>query len=122
MPDDLPEGDYTVTATDESSAAHLALRDDPNVSSPQNAEQVLRAVHLQTEAKRTRLTLRVPLGAAGVAVNGKSLPDLPAGVVQILGSARRTGRFADQCGSHVESGHRMGAARLRVGEVHGGAT
>ena len=91
MPADLPEGDYTVTATDEVSAARMALHDDPNVSNPLNVEQVLRAVHMQTEAKRTRLTLRVPLGAAGVAVGGKSLPDLPAGMVQILGSARRTG-------------------------------
>ncbi|HBI44722.1 MAG TPA: SpoIVB peptidase S55 [Planctomycetales bacterium] len=91
LPDDLPEGEYTVTASDEVSAAQLALRDDPNLSSPQNVEQVLRAVHVQTEAKRTRLTLRVPVGSAGVAVGGKSLADLPAGMVQILGSARRTG-------------------------------
>ena len=40
----------------------MALHDDPNVSNPQNVEQVLRAVRMQTEAKRTRLTLRVPLG------------------------------------------------------------
>ena len=91
LPDDLPEGDYTVSASDETSAARSALHDDPNLSSPQNAEQLLRAVRQQTEAKRTRLTLRVQLGPAGVAVGGKSLPDLPAGVVQILGTARRTG-------------------------------
>jgi SpoIVB peptidase S55 len=91
LPSDLPEGDYTVSASDEASAARLTLRDDPNLSSPQNVEQVLRAVRLLTEAKRTRLTLRVQLGAAGVAVGGKSLPDLPAGVVQILGASRRTG-------------------------------
>ena len=91
LPDDLPEGDYTVTATDESDAARLALRDDPNLNAPQDVDQVLRAVRLQTEAKRTRLTLRVPLGPSGVAVGGKSLPDLPAGVVQVLGTGRRTG-------------------------------
>jgi len=91
LPDDLPDGDYTVTATDELSAARLALKDDPTLNSPENVEQVLRAVRVQTDAKRTRLTLRVPLGPSGVAVNGKSLPDLPAGALQILGSGRRTG-------------------------------
>ncbi len=90
LPDDLPEGDYTVTAADETEAARQALHDDPNLSNPQDVEQVLRAVRVQTEAKRTRLTLRVPLGPTGVAVDGKSLPDLPAGVVQILGTGRRT--------------------------------
>ena len=91
LPDDLPEGEYAVTATDELSAAHLALKDDPSLNSPENVEQLLRAVRLQTDAKRTRLTLRVPLGPSGVAVGGKSLPDLPAGALQILGNGRRTG-------------------------------
>jgi hypothetical protein len=91
LPDDLPEGDYAVTATDELSAAKLALRDDPNLNNPQDVEQVLRAVRLQTDAKRTRLALRLPLGPSGVAVGGKSLPDLPAGALQILGTGRRTG-------------------------------
>ena len=85
LPDDLPEGDYTVNGHRRSERRPHGTARRPNVSSPQNVEQVLRAVHMQTEAKRTRLTLRVPLGAAGVAVGGKSLPDLPAGVVQILG-------------------------------------
>jgi hypothetical protein len=91
LPDDIPDGDYTLTASDETSAAHAALRDDPNLNSPQNVEQVLQAIRIQAAAKRTRLTLRVPLGPSGVAVGGKSLPDLPAGVVQILAAARRTG-------------------------------
>ncbi len=90
LPDDLPEGDYAVTAAAETEAARLALHDDPNLNNPQDVDQVLRAVRLQTEAKRTRLTLRVPLGPSGVAVGGKSLPDLPAGVVQVLGTGRRT--------------------------------
>jgi SpoIVB peptidase S55 len=91
LPADLPEGDYTVTATDELSAARLALHDDPNLNNPQNVEQVLQAVRVQTDAKRTRLALRVPLGPSGVAVGGKSLPDLPAGAAAILGAGRRTG-------------------------------
>jgi hypothetical protein len=41
--------------------------------------------------RRTNLVLRVPHGAAGVALNGKSLPNLPPSMVQILGNSRRTG-------------------------------
>ena len=41
--------------------------------------------------KRTNLVLRVPIGATGVAVGGTSLPKLPASMVQVLGSGRRTG-------------------------------
>ena len=35
--------------------------------------------------------LRVPLNAAGVALDGKALPNLPPSMVQILGNSRRTG-------------------------------
>jgi len=52
---------------------------------------VLDAVHTQLEAKRTNLVLRVPVGATGVAVSGKSLPNLPPSMVQVLGHGRRTG-------------------------------
>src|SRR3712207_8252903 len=36
-------------------------------------------------------SLRVPTPAGGVAVNGTALPDLPAGMVQLLSGGRRTG-------------------------------
>jgi hypothetical protein len=91
LPPDLPEGHYTLTVTDEFSSARQAVRDNPTLSSPQNVEQVLEAVQVQTAARRTNLVLRLPLGATGVAVEGKALPDLPASMVQILSGARRTG-------------------------------
>jgi hypothetical protein len=46
---------------------------------------------VQTRAKRTNLVVRVPLQAAGVALAGKSLPNLPPSMVQILSNTRRTG-------------------------------
>ncbi len=33
----------------------------------------------------------MPIGGAGVALAGKTLPDLPPSMVQILGSGKRTG-------------------------------
>jgi hypothetical protein len=91
LPDDLPEGSYTVTASDDFSAARQALHDDPTLGSPENIDQLLAGLRLQTEAKRTALALRVPVGPSGVALDGKALPDLPASAVQILGGGRRSG-------------------------------
>ena len=48
-------------------------------------------MQLQTSVRRTNLVLRVPVPQAGVALNGKSLPNLPPSMVQILGNSRRTG-------------------------------
>jgi hypothetical protein len=91
LPADLPEGPYSALVCDELSNARLDLRDNPTLSSPQSLDQVFDALKMQTEAKRTNLALRVPVGAVGVAIDGKSLPNLPAGMVHVLGHGRRTG-------------------------------
>jgi hypothetical protein len=46
---------------------------------------------VQTGAKRTNLVVRLPVSAQGVALNGKSLPNLPPSMVHILSTTRRTG-------------------------------
>jgi hypothetical protein len=94
LPPDLPEGGYTVTVCDDLTNARHELRDNPTLNSPQNLEQVFAALKVQTEARRTNLVMRVPLGASGVALGGKALPDLPAGMVHVLGNSRRTGAQA----------------------------
>jgi hypothetical protein len=91
LPADLPEGPYTVQVCDDLTNARLTLRDNPNLSNPQGLEQVFEALALQTSAKRTNLVLRVPVSGQGVALKGKSLPQLPPSLVHILGHTRRTG-------------------------------
>jgi hypothetical protein len=91
LPGDLPEGNYTAVVCDDLTNARFELRDNPNWSNPQSLEQVFEALAVQTAAKRTTLVVRVPLPAVGVAVAGKSLPNLPPSMVHILGNARRTG-------------------------------
>ncbi len=80
-----------MTACDDVSNTRLNLRNNPNLFSPQSVEQVLESLHLQMAARRTNLVLRVPVDAAGVALAGKSLPNLPPSMVHILGNSRRTG-------------------------------
>jgi hypothetical protein len=91
LPADLPEGNYTAVVCDDLTNARFELRDNPNWSNPQSLEQVFEALAVQTAAKRTTLVVRVPLPPVGVALAGKSLPNLPPSMVHILGNARRTG-------------------------------
>jgi hypothetical protein len=91
LPVDLPEGNYTATVCDDLTNARFELRDNPNLTTPRNLDQLLRSLQVQTAAKRTNLVVRVPINAVGVALGGESLPNLPPSMVQILGSSRRTG-------------------------------
>jgi hypothetical protein len=91
LPNDLPEGHYTITACDDVSNARATIRNNPNLNNPLNKEDILAALQIQLQARRTSLVLRLPMEDAGVAVGGKSLPDLPPSMIHILGNSRRTG-------------------------------
>ncbi len=91
LPRDLPEGSYAVTICDDLHNARQTLRDNPTLTNPSNLDQVFEAVRVQMSAQRTNLVMRLPLPRGGVAVNGKTLPNLPPSMVQILGNSRRTG-------------------------------
>ena len=91
LPPDLPEGSYTATVCDDLAATRGRLRDNPLLSNPQNLEQLFESLRVQAATRRTHLVVRVPLPAVGVAVEGKSLPNLPPSMVQMLGSNRRAG-------------------------------
>ena len=91
LPADLPEGSYTALIGDDLNNARMELRDNPHLALPQNLDHQFKMVRLQLAAKRTNLVLRVPVhGGSGVAVNGKTLPNLPPSMVQILSSSRRS--------------------------------
>jgi hypothetical protein len=91
LPTDLPEGAYTAVVCDDLTSARRDMADNPTLSNPQGLDQVFESLKLQTSAKHTNLVVRVPLSAVGVALGGKALPNLPPGMVQVLGEARRTG-------------------------------
>jgi len=91
LPDDLPEGSYSVLVCDDLTNVRRQIRDNPNLSSPQNLDQIFEALSVQTSVQRTNLVVRVPLDSVGVALDGFSLPDLPPSMVQILSNTRKTG-------------------------------
>jgi hypothetical protein len=91
LPADLPEGGYSALVCDDLTNVRRQIRDNPNLSSPQNLDQIFEALNVQTSVQRTHLVVRVPLDGVGVALDGNSLPDLPPSMVQILGNTRKTG-------------------------------
>jgi hypothetical protein len=90
LPSDLPEGPYSITITDEGSAARQDLRGQPQWNNPLSLDQLLAGYRMIAAAKRTNLTLRLPLPASGVALDGKALPNLPPSMVQMFGQTHRT--------------------------------
>ena len=94
LPADLPEGSYTAMVFDDLTNARQELRDHPNLNNPQDLSQIFEALKVHTSVQRNNLVVRVPINAVGVALEGKSLPNLPPSMVQILGNSRRTGAQA----------------------------
>ncbi|HLW68665.1 MAG TPA: SpoIVB peptidase S55 domain-containing protein [Gemmataceae bacterium] len=90
LPEDLPEGSYSITLSEEGIAAKADLRSQPQWNNPLNLEQLLAGYRLLAAAKRTNLTLRLPLPASGVALDGKALPNLPPSMVQTFSQTHRT--------------------------------
>ncbi len=91
LPVDLAEGNYTALIGDELNNARMELRDNPHLGVPQNTDAQLKSLRMLLGAKRTTLVMRLPLnGGSGVTVGGKTLPNLPASMVQILSSGKRT--------------------------------
>jgi hypothetical protein len=91
LPADLPEGSYSATICDDQMNVRSLMRENPNLNSPQDVNQLLESVQTLLSVKRTHLVLRVPTGPNGVALGGKSLPNLPGSMVQIIGNGKRTG-------------------------------
>ncbi|MGL4551654.1 MAG: SpoIVB peptidase S55 domain-containing protein, partial [Gemmataceae bacterium] len=91
LPDDLPPGDYTALVADEPSSARQDVRNHPGLLYPTSADQVLDALDVLTRAKRTTLTVRLPLGAHGVVSGGRAMPTLPGSMVHILAGGKKSG-------------------------------
>ena len=93
---------------------------------PQETQSYL--ARLQTGAKRMQLVVRVPTGPRGVALHdGRTLPDLPPGVAQVLSGTRRSGALpvggavvARQAVPWVVSGSEQVKFTVRKGRATGG--
>jgi hypothetical protein len=91
IPRDLPEGSYSLAISDDLTRARADLRDRPDINQASSVDGFLKGLVAITDAKRTTLSARVALKPGGVAVGEMALPNLPSGMVQVLGQSRKSG-------------------------------
>jgi hypothetical protein len=89
LPNDLADGTYTISISDDAARARAEMRDLPHLWSPASTERLLESVHFMNEGKRTTLSMRLPLKDMGVSMGAKALPNLPKSMVQMMAQTRK---------------------------------
>ncbi|MDG3003019.1 SpoIVB peptidase S55 domain-containing protein [Paludisphaera mucosa] len=89
IPGDFPEGNHEAVVCDLSGSARRRFRNDPVLNEPRDLQAILASLKMQTEPKRTEVYLHVQTPDRGLAVNGESLPNLPASARAAFGSKRQ---------------------------------
>ena len=104
LPDDLPEGRYTLTASDAKSALSDQMKQMPQRFKPQKVQELFAAVQRVVQRQGSSLYLRLPLGRGGLALGRRELPDLPDSRARIIAEASRfdTHRFTSTLERAVE--------------------
>ncbi len=90
LPADLPEGHYEAIVTDLTGSLRRRFRNEPQRLEPRDLAAVLDVIRFQSTPKRTAFYLHVPLPDRGLAVEGQSLPSLPASARAVLASGRQS--------------------------------
>ncbi len=88
LPAELPEGSYTLQATDATTAMRLDQGDRPYRYYVKDDRDLFQAVKAMTWTRSDRLYLRLPLAEGGASVARAPLPDLPASRGSVLRQAR----------------------------------
>jgi len=88
LPEDLPDGSYTLTICDASDEMRLRQSEMPQRFAPRTTKQLFEAIQrvVQPPAKQLYLRLPVPHGG-GLALAQRELPDLPDSRAKILSEA-----------------------------------
>jgi len=117
LPDDLPEGAYTLSVSNAASAMAQRQSEMPQRFAPRTTEQLLEAMNRVVAPPARQLYLRMPLpDGGGLALAHKELPDLPGSRAAILSDARifETRRFRRSLETTVKTDYILSGS-LRVG-------
>jgi hypothetical protein len=93
LPDDLPEGKYSLTVCDWPSAFLMHVAENPQRFNPRTTEQLLDAVQQTVRGRFDHLYLRLPLRQGGLALGQGELPDLPDSKAHIIAEAGKLDTF-----------------------------
>lgn len=89
LPDDLPEGTYSLTACDATNALSRLQSEMPHKFAGTTTQQLFDAMQRVVQPPADQLYLRLPVpGGRGVALEQRELPDLPGSRAAILAQAR----------------------------------
>jgi hypothetical protein len=88
LPDDLPEGTYTLNACDYASSLRSLESEMPQRFDPKTVGQLLDMIKTLTAARSDAIYLRLPLARTGLALGTSELPDLPESKARIMAQSQ----------------------------------
>ncbi len=89
LPADMPQGSYTLLASDQMVAKQAEVKQRPHQFDPQTLPELFAALGNIVQGDTRKLYLRVALPEGGLALGQKELPDLPQSKSLILAEAAR---------------------------------
>ncbi|MCD4699314.1 MAG: hypothetical protein K8R91_01925, partial [Phycisphaerae bacterium] len=84
LPDNLPDGQYTLRVCDASDIASIRQREMPHRFRPRNLEQLFEAIKNVVEPRTDKLYVHLPLPSGGLAVKKNELEHLPVSMAELL--------------------------------------
>jgi hypothetical protein len=88
LPDDLPEGTYTLKACDYTNSLRDLENEMPQRFDPKTLPQLLDMIKTLTAARSDAIYLRLPLARTGLALGTSELPDLPESKARIMAQSQ----------------------------------
>jgi hypothetical protein len=90
IPRDFPEGPCELVVCDAANSVRREFRNDPGILEPRDLDSLVRAIRVQTDAKRTSIYFHIPSPERGLTIKGQPLPNLPGSVRSAFASKRET--------------------------------
>ena len=87
LPDDLPDGTYSLQVCDAETALSLYAKERPHVFQPRSVPALFDALQKVVLPKADQLYLRLPLPTGGLALARRELPELPESRAKIIAEA-----------------------------------
>ena len=87
LPDDMPEGNYTLIVSDQMAAKLAEIIERPHEFDPQSLGELFEALQNVVQGDTKKLYLRVSLPEGGLALGRRELPNLPESKALILAEA-----------------------------------
>jgi hypothetical protein len=89
LPDNLPDGTYSLTACDADVSLEQLQQEQPQQFQPRSVEQLFATVQRVVEPRMNRLYLRLPLNRTGVALGQAAMPKIPESRARVIVSSGR---------------------------------